>query len=118
MERLNYGYKKNKLIKRVIITATSNGIINGVIQYFLLKDKGSIAISVNSISNTEETVLGTAVVLAITFSMILTVIAYFGIKEKKVKFFPNAFWLTIKHGFSLLVFLRPLLCYSNAIWEL
>lgn len=90
---------KNKLIKGAITTGVINGIINGGIQYFLLKDHDIIPVSVDSITNTEETVLGTAVVLAITLAMILTIVGYFTIKEKKVPFFPIAFWLTIKHGF-------------------
>lgn len=90
---------KKKLIKGAIITGVINAFINGGIQYFFLKDKDFIPISVDSITNNEETVLGTAVVLAITLAMILTLVAYFGIKEKKAAFFPTTFWLTIKHGF-------------------
>lgn len=58
-----------------------------------------IAISVDSITNNEDTVLGTSVILSITLAMILTLVAYFGIKERKSPFFPTALWLTIKHGF-------------------
>lgn len=91
--------KKNKILNGAIITGLINAIINGGIQYFFLKDNESIPISVDSITNTDETVLGTAVVLAITLSMILTLVAYFGIKGKKAPFFPTTVWLTIKHGF-------------------
>lgn len=91
--------KHSKLLQGAIVTGSINALINGGIQYFFLKDKSPIAISVDSITNTEETVLGTAVVLAITLSIILTLVAYFSVKEKKVPFFPTAFWLTIKHGF-------------------
>ncbi|MDN6291542.1 MAG: hypothetical protein L0J35_00550 [Tetragenococcus halophilus] len=90
---------KSKLIKGALVTGVINAVINGGIQYFFLKDKKSISISVDSITNTEETVLGTTVTLAITLAMILTLVAYFGIKEKKAPFYPTAFWLTIKHGF-------------------
>lgn len=89
----------SKIINGAILTGVINAIINGGIQYFFLKGKAPIAISVDSITNTDETVLGTAVTLAITLSMILTVVAYFNIKEKKVAFFPTAFWSLIKHGF-------------------
>jgi len=91
--------KETKLVKGAVTTGFINALINGGVQYFLLKDKAPIAISVDSITNTEETVLGTAVFLAITLAIILTIIGYFTIKENKVKFFPTAFWLTIKHGF-------------------
>lgn len=58
-----------------------------------------IPISVDAITNDTPTVLGEAVSLAISLSVLLTVVTYFTIKEKKVPFFPNAFWLAIKHGF-------------------
>lgn len=91
--------QNNELIKGALLTGLINAVINGGIQYFFLKGHEVISISVDSITNNEETVLGTAVVLAITLAMILTLVAYFGIKEQKVPFFPNAFWLTLKHGF-------------------
>ncbi|WP_026451547.1 hypothetical protein [Aequorivita capsosiphonis] len=91
--------KKSELVKGAVITGVINAVINGGIQYFFLKDKDIIPISVDSITNNEQTVLGTAVMLAITLSMILTLVAYFGIKEAKAPFFPTTLWLTIKHGF-------------------
>ncbi|TYB76057.1 hypothetical protein ES676_06290 [Bizionia saleffrena] len=87
------------LLKAALITGVINALINGGIQYFFLKDEEVILVSVDSITNNALTVLGTAVTLAITLSMILTVVAYFGIKGEKAPFFPTAFWLTIKHGF-------------------
>lgn len=89
----------SKLLKGAVLTGIINAVINGGIQYFFFKGHDAIPISVDAITNSEETVLGTAVVLAITLSMILTLVAYFGIKEKKAPFWPTTFWLTIKHGF-------------------
>ena len=91
--------KKQKLLEGAVITGIINAIINGGIQYFFLKGNSSIPISVDSITNDTATVLGTAVMLAITLSMILTLVAYFGIKEKKAALFPTTFLLTLKHGF-------------------
>lgn len=88
-----------KLLKGAVLTGVINAIINGSLQYFFLKEHSSIAISVDSITNNEDTVLGTSVILSITLAMILTLVAYFGIKEQKAPFFPTALWLTIKHGF-------------------
>ncbi len=90
---------KSKLMKGAVKTGVINAIINIVIQYFLLRGKATIPISVDSITNTTETVLGTAVMLAITLSVILTFIAYFSIKEKKISFFPNTVLLALKNGF-------------------
>ena len=88
-----------KLAKGAVLTGVINAFINGGIQYFFLKQYTSIAISVDSITNNKDTVLGTSVILSITLAMILTLVAYFGIKERKSPFFPTALWLTIKHGF-------------------
>lgn len=91
--------KEQEIIKGSIITGAINAVINGGIQYFFLKDKVPIAISVDSITNNEDTVLGAAVGLAITLAMISTVVTYFNIKDIKVKFYPTCFWSVIKHGF-------------------
>ncbi|MDT0294918.1 hypothetical protein RLT85_09750 [Mesonia ostreae] len=61
---------KSKVVKGAVLTGVINAIINGEIQYFILKGNDSIPISVDSISNNTETVLGTAVLLAITLSTI------------------------------------------------
>ena len=90
---------KSELLKGAVITGVINAFINGAIQYFFLKGNDFIPISVDSITNNDKTVLGTAVTLAITLGMILTVVAYFNIKDIKVPFFPTVLWLTIKHGF-------------------
>lgn len=91
--------RQSALLKGAVITGVINAVINGGIQYFFLKGHAPIAISVDSITNDEETVLGTATVLAITLAMILTAVAYFGIKERKVPFVPTGLWLVVKHGF-------------------
>ena len=95
MDRL----KQNEVIKGAAITGVINAFINAAIQYFSLKDKAPILLSVDSITNNVETVLGGAVSLAISLAMMSTVIAYLNIKDLKVKFFPVGFWSVIKHGF-------------------
>ena len=51
--------------------------------------------------------------LAITLSMILTIVAYFGIKGKKAAFFPTTFLLTLKHGFVTFGILTSL----SVLWQ-
>lgn len=91
--------EKKEVIKDAAVAGVSTFIVDGVIQFFMLRGKAPIAISVDSITNNADTVLGSSVVLAITLAIIMTVINYFKIKEKKVPFFPNVFWLMIRHGF-------------------
>ncbi|MEO5585604.1 MAG: hypothetical protein ABIQ75_09125 [Flavobacteriales bacterium] len=90
---------RSKVVKGAVTNGVINGAINGIIQYFFLKGKAPIAVSVDSITNNEDTVLGAAVGLAITLAMIGTVVTYFSIKENKVRFYPSAFWAVIRHGF-------------------
>lgn len=92
-------HKKRKLLKGATTTGVVNAIVNGVIQYFILRGTAPIPVSVDSISNTEHTVLGAAVALAVTLAMILTAVSYFKIKAERVPFFPTAFLLVLKHGF-------------------
>lgn len=95
-----------KLLKGAMLTGVINAFINGGIQYFFLKTYSSIAISVDSITNNEDTVLGTSVTLSITLAMILTMVAYFGIKEKS-SILPNRFlvddkaWIFYLWGINL-----------------
>lgn len=93
-------YKSNQqLLQGAVKTGLINAVINAGIQYFLLKDKAPIAISVDSITNHEDTVLGAAVMLAVSLAMILTAIAYVMVKKPRPAFFPYGFWLVLKHGF-------------------
>lgn len=87
------------LLKGAAITGLINAIVNGGIQYFLLKKHAPIPITVDSITNNVHTVLGAAVPLAICLAMIITVVSYYKIKGPKIAFFPTIFWMVIKHGF-------------------
>ncbi len=90
-----------------------NACINGAIQWFSLRDRASIPLSVDAITNAEQTVLGMAVPLAVSISMILTVIAYVTLKVPKQPFWPSVLWLTIKHG----LFVFGLIVASAVVWQ-
>lgn len=104
---------KQGLLKGAILSGVINAFINGGIQYFFLKGLRRIPISVDSITNNDKTVLGTAVSLSITLAVILTLVAYFGIKGDKKKFYPHTFWLTLKHGF----FTFGILASLSMMWQ-
>ena len=87
------------LLKASVINGAINAVINGAIQYFMLRGHGPVALSADAISTTEHTVLGSAVPLAVMLAMILTAITHLTIKGPKPPFFPGVFWLTLKHGF-------------------
>jgi len=91
--------KRKLVFKEAMIGGVSTFFIDGIIQYFMLKGKAPIPISVDAITNTQHTVLGSSVFLAIILSILITVINYVKIKEKKVAFFPKVLGLIIRHGF-------------------
>lgn len=90
---------KKLALKDALIAGLTTIIIDGIIQFFSLRDEVPIAISVDSITNNEHTVLGSSVALALLLAVLMTLINYFKIKGPKVPFFPNVFWLMIRHGF-------------------
>lgn len=92
-------FQRNIAFKDAIIAGVSTFFVDGIIKYFSLRGKTSIAVSVDSITNTADTVLGSSVVLAIILAVILTIINYLKIKSNKVPFYPNVIWLIIKHTF-------------------
>lgn len=98
--------KNTQLIKDAVKGGVINMIINGGIQYFMLRGTTPLPLSLDSIANEEHTVLGSSVPLAISLAILLTIITYFTIKEPKISFFPKVFWLVIQHGlftFGLIV---------------
>ena len=87
-----------KIIQGAALNGAINAGINGVIQIFMLWGLAPIPLSVDGITNDSHTVLGSAVPLAVTLAMILTVVAYKTLKAPKRPFMPSVLWLTFKHG--------------------
>lgn len=87
------------LLKASVINGAINAVINGAIQFFMLRGHGPVAVTADAISTAEHTVLGSAVPLAVILAMILTAVTHLTIKGPKPVFFPGFFWLTLKHGF-------------------
>ena len=101
------------ILRGSVISGIANAIINGAIQWFLLRDQVSIPLSVDCITNDQHTVLGTAVPLAVSIAMILTVVAYMTLKQSKHPFMPHVLWLTIKHG----IFTFGLIVGAAVVWQ-
>jgi O-antigen/teichoic acid export membrane protein len=77
-----------------------NAVINGAINWFQVKGKTELFLTVDTISNKEHTVLGGAVILAASLAAILTLISYFTVKSpKKPPFYPKALLLTLRNAF-------------------
>ncbi len=87
-----------EIMKGAAISGVINAVINGAIQFFMLRGSGSIPLSVDEISAGTHTVLGSAVPLAVSLAMILTAVAHWTLKGPKKPFIPTTLWLVIKHG--------------------
>ena len=103
----------SKILQGAVVSGLSNGLINGAIQWFLLRGETAIPVSVDAITNQQQTVLGMAVVLAVSLAMVLTVIAYATLKAPKRRFLPSGLWLTVKHG----VFALGLIVAAAVVWQ-
>lgn len=83
-----------------ITTGVLNALINGIINWLLVKDKTELFLTTDSITSKDSTVLGGAVILATSLAIILTSIGYFRFKsENKPPYFPKGFMLTLKNAF-------------------
>lgn len=81
-------------------TGVINALINGIVNWFLVKGKTELFLTADSISNKENTVLGGAVILATSVAIILTTVGYLTfIYAKKPSYFPKGFMLTLKNAF-------------------
>ena len=98
MNKVNSG----KLIHGAMVTGIINAVVNGIINWFQVSGKSEIMLTVDSISNKEHTVMGGAIILAFTLSVIIAGIGYFTLKlNEKPKFFPTAFIVIVKNAFFL-----------------
>lgn len=101
------------ILKGALVSGAINAVINGAIQYVLLRGGSAIPLTVDAITNDAHTVLGAAVPLAVSLAMILTVVAYTTIKAPKRPFFPTVLWLTVKHG----IFAFGLVVAGAVVWQ-
>ncbi len=86
------------ILKGAMINGVINAVINGGIQYFLLRGNSTIPLSVDAISTATHTVLGSAAPLAVSLAMILTAVAHWTLKAPKKPFIPTTLLLILKHG--------------------
>jgi len=101
------------IAKGAMLSGVINALINGAIQYFMLRGEGPIPLSVDTISEGTPTVLASAVPLAVSLAMILTAVTHWTLKVSKKPFMPTTLWLIIKHGFfALASWSRALSCGS------
>ncbi|MCH6232919.1 hypothetical protein [Cognataquiflexum rubidum] len=90
----------SELKKSAFIAGGFNAVINGIINWFSVKDLDKVLVSDNLISSTEHTLLSGAVPLAVSLAFILSGVAYLTTKiPNKPSYFPKIFWLSMKHTF-------------------
>ena len=102
-----------QILKAAILSGVINAVINGAIQFFMLRGHDSIPMSVDAISAGTHTVLGSAVPLAVSLAMILTAVAHLTLKAPKKPFVPTTLWLAVKHG----IFAFGALVAGAVVWQ-
>lgn len=103
-----------QILKGALLSGVINAVINGAIQYYILKGHdGPIPVSVDAISTDAHTVLGSSVPLAVSLAMILTAVAHWTLKTSKKPFIPTTLWLVIKHG----LFAFGTIVAAAVIWQ-
>jgi hypothetical protein len=93
---------RSPILKGALVSGAINGVINGAIQWYLLADHAPLPLTVDGITNDQQTVFGEAVPLAVSLAMIPTIVAYTTLKPPKPPFYPTFLWMTVKHGFFAL----------------
>ena len=89
---------RSDILKGAVISGVINAVINGGIQFFVLRGSGPMPLTVDSIGTETHSVLGSSVPLAVSLAMILTAVAHATVKGPKKPFVPTTLWLVIKHG--------------------
>ena len=87
-----------EILKGAVLSGVINAVINGAIQFFLLRGQMPMPLTVDSIGTETHTVLGASVPLAVSLAMILTAVAHWTTKGPKKPFVPTTLWLVIKLG--------------------
>ena len=88
-----------KILKAAVFNGLLNAVINGVINWFQVRGKTELFLTLDNISTREHTVFGGAVVMATSLAVILTTIGYLTFKSPgKPAFYPKALLLTLKNG--------------------
>jgi hypothetical protein len=95
---ISHTMTKPDILKGAVLSGVINAVINGAIQYFLMRGTASIPLSVDSIGTETHTVLGSSVPLAVSLAMILTAVTHWTLKAPKKPFVPTTLWLVVKHG--------------------
>lgn len=98
---------RNDIIKGAVIDGTINACINGVINWFKVRDAGEILLAQDLISSQDKTVFAGIVPLATSLAFVLTTVSYFSIKmSNKPKYFPKVFLWALRNtifAFGLIV---------------
>lgn len=92
--------KQNDIIKGAVASGVLNAIINGVINWFMVRGAGEILLAQDLISSHDKTVFAGIVPLATSLAFILTTVSYFTIKTPdKPNYFPKVFLWAFRNTF-------------------
>lgn len=87
-------------LKGALFTGVANALINGVINWFSVRNLVEIPLSDDLISSKANTVFSGVVLLATSLAFILTTISFLTFKvPNKPRYFPKVFLLALRNSF-------------------
>ena len=103
---------QNEIFKSSLVQAAINTVINGVINYFMIRGKDAHLITADSITAGNDTIIGHAVFTAVILALIVTLLRF----NSHRKYLPDVGWqevggLAVKcaiYAFGLIVILGVL----------
>ena len=103
---------QNEIIKASLIQAGVNTVINGVINYFMVRGKDTHLITADSITSGSDTVIGHSIFTAVILAIIFTVLGF----HSQRKHLPDVAWSRVSwlavhnaiYAFGLMIILGVL----------
>lgn len=76
------GHARDMIQKDALVSGVANAVINGIIGWFMFREKDTLPLTIDTISVHEKTVFSTGVMTAFILSVILGIIAFFTFSKK------------------------------------
>lgn len=92
--------ENKEILKGALMSGVINAVINGIVNWFMVRGEAEILLTQDLISSNTQTVFSGIVPLATSLAFILTTIAFFTFKiPGKPNYFPKVFFLALRNTF-------------------
>jgi hypothetical protein len=110
---------QKEINKGAITGGVMNAIINGIINWFQVRNLDQVLVTDNLISSEQHTLFSGAVPLAVSLAFILSGVAYATTKiPEKPAYFPKYFVKSLWYAFATFGMVVTWECFGSALWVL